>query len=462
VPAHSHSHGPETDGDAEPLDPAVLARRRRAVRLMLYVLVPIGLATLVGLVVLWPGGEKTAAQQAAESFLPPGTTYPQATIASLEPYQCAAPTGAAPAQTCATAVMVVGSGVSSGDYVQVDLPPEVMAEGVAVGDELVLNRDPGADSGAATYSFQDFPRGTPIVVLALFFTLVVAAVARLRGLLALVGLGIAFAVLLTFMLPALLDGGSPIWVSLVGSSAIMFVVLYLAHGFSARTTTALVGTLFGLALTAVLGAVAVSAAHLTGFSSENATQLLQFDPTLDFSGLVLAAAVVAGLGILNDVTITQASAVWQLHEAAPQSSWRELFRRGMAIGRDHIASTIYTIVFAYAGASLPLLLLFEIYQRPFWTVLTGSEVGEEVIRTLVGGIALVLAVPVTTLIGALVATAASSGTAPAPEPEPTEEEREAERRRERLRALREGQSAGPATRGLPAQGVDPPRPRDPR
>jgi uncharacterized membrane protein len=453
VPAHSHSHDPDTEAETPPPDPTVIARRRRAVRLMLFILVPVGLATLVGLLVLWPGGDKTAAQQAAESFLPPGTTYPQATIASLEPYECAAATGDAPAQTCATAVMVIADGPGSGDYVQVDLPPEVVAEGVEVGDELVLSRDPGTDSGQPTYSFQDFPRGTPIVVLALFFTLVVGAVARLRGLLALLGLGFAFAVLLTFMLPALLDGGSPTWVSLVGSSAIMFVVLYLAHGFSARTTTALLGTLFGLALTAVLGAIAVGAAHLTGFSSEAVVQLQQYDATLDFSGLVLAATVVAGLGILNDVTITQASAVWQLHEVAPDTGWRQLFRRGMAIGRDHIASTVYTIVFAYAGAALPLLLLFEIYQRPFWTVLTGSEVGEEVIRTLVGGIALVLAVPVTTLIGALVATAATAGS-PAPVPEPTEEEREAERRRERLRALREGQANGPR--------AEPPRPRNPR
>jgi uncharacterized membrane protein len=462
VPDHSHSHGPATSaGDAAPTDPVVTARRRRAVRLMLVVLIPIGLATLAGLALLWPGSATTAAQRAADAYLPPGTTFPQATIASLKPYECNPATAQVPAQTCATAVLVIGDGPTAGDYVQVDLSPDVVAEGVQVGDELVLNRDPGT-GGPATYTFQDFPRGTPIVVLALFFALVVGAVARLRGLLALLGLGFAFAVLLTFMLPALLDGGSPLWVSLVGSSAIMFVVLYLAHGFSARTTTALVGTLFGLAISAVLGAVAVAAAHLTGFASENAVQLLQFDPTLDFSGLVIAATVVAGLGILNDVTITQASAVWQLHEAAPQAGWRELFGRGMAIGRDHIASTIYTIVFAYAGASLPLLLLFELYQRPFWVVLTGSEVGEEVIRTLVGGIALVLAVPVTTLIGALVATAARSGDAPEPVLELTEEEREAERRRERLRALREGQVAGAATRGLPTPGVEPPRPRDPR
>jgi uncharacterized membrane protein len=315
--------------------------------------------------------------------------------------------------------MVVAEGDSAGDYVQVELPPEVVAEGIEVGDELVLNRDPGIDSGQVTYSFQDFPRSTPIITLALAFTLVVGAVARLRGLLALLGLGFAFFILLQFMLPGLLAGSSPIWVSLVGSSAIMYVVLYLAHGFNARTTTALLGTLFGLALSAVLGTIAVAAAHLTGLANEEAVQLLQFDPTLDFSGLVLAALVVAGLGILNDVTITQASAVWQLNEVSPEMSWVELFQRGMAIGRDHIASTIYTIVFAYAGAALPLLLLFDIYERPVWTTLTGSVVGEEVIRTLVGGIALVLAVPVTTLIGALVAAAATSAT-PAPAEPPAD------------------------------------------
>ena len=184
----------------------------------------------------------------------------------------------------------------------------------------------------------------------------------MRGLASLVGLGFAFFILLQFMLPGLLSEYSPTLVSLVGSAAIMFVVLYLAHGFSARTTTALVGTLFGLTLVAVLGSLSVSAARLTGLTSEET--ITAATPTTrrsDFSGLVLAGIVVAGLGVLNDVTITQASAVWQLHEVDPEMTGRELYDRGMAVGRDHIASTVYTIVFAYAGAALPLLLLFELY-----------------------------------------------------------------------------------------------------
>jgi uncharacterized membrane protein len=417
VPAHSHSHGP--DPDAAPPDPAAIARRRWAVRLLLFLLVPVGLATVIGLVALWPSGERTAAQQAAESFLPPGTTYPVGTVVSLDPPVCSEGNGGQPACVVNT-VVVVGEGEGAGDYVQVELPPEVVAMDVEVGDELVLTRDPGLEAGGPSYAFSDFARGTPIVVLALVFAVVVGLVARLRGLASLLGLAFAFFILLEFMLPALLADESPILVSLVGSAAIMFVVLYLAHGFTVRTTTALVGTLFGLTLVAVLGAVAVAVARLTGFSSEDTIQLQTFDPTLDFTGLVLAGIVVAGLGVLNDVTITQASAVWQLSEASPELTWRELYSRGMAVGRDHIASTVYTIVFAYAGAALSLLLLFDIYQRPAWVVLTGEQVGTEVIRTLVGSIALVLAVPVTTVVGALLTAAASSAVPAAPAGRPAQ------------------------------------------
>jgi uncharacterized membrane protein len=377
---------------------------------MLLLLVPVGLATVVGLVVLWPGDEQTRAEQAAELFLPPGTTYPEGRVSTVEPFDCSvAGGGGQPAQqlTCASVVVQVLDGDGAGDFQELTLPAEVYAAGIAEGDVLVLTRDAGVE-GAAAYDFYDYERDVPIVVLTVAFAIVTVAVARLRGLAALVGLAFAFFVMLQFLLPGLLGDSSPTLVSLVGSAAIMFVVLYLAHGFSARTTTALVGTLFGLALVAVLGAGSVATARLTGLTSEETVQLQTFDPTLDFSGLVLAGIAVAGLGVLNDVTITQASAIWQLHEVDPGMTWRELYRRGMAVGRDHIASTVYTIVFAYAGASLPLLMLFEVYAQPWDVVLTSSAMAEEVIRTLVGSIALVLAVPVTTAAGAFFAKAAGS------------------------------------------------------
>jgi uncharacterized membrane protein len=367
---------------------------------------------VIGLVVLWPGDEPTPAAQVAETFVPPGTTYPDGRIVSLQTLPCG-DAGTAQA-TCATAVVEVLEGPGAGEFQQVDLQADVVANGVGEGDTVVLTRDPAA-GGGPSYQFYDFERTTPMVVLAVAFALVTAAVARLRGIAALLGLAFAFVVLIQFVLPGLLSGSSPTLVSLVGSAAIMFVVLYLAHGFSARTTTALVGTLFGLALVTVLGAVSVAVARLTGLTSEETVQLATFDPTLDFSGLVIAGVVVAGLGVLNDVTITQASALWQLHEVDPSMGWRELYRRGMAVGRDHIASTVYTIVFAYAGAALPLLLLFDLYSQPAGVVLTGSALAEEVIRTMVGAIALVLAVPVTTAAGAFFATAAGTAAGAAPE-----------------------------------------------
>ncbi len=379
---------------------------------MLLVLVPAGLATVIGLIALWPDGKPTRAQQIAESYVPPGTSYPDGRVISVDDYDCSIDP-AVPA-TCAVVVVQVLDGEGAGEYQRLDIQADVVASGVEEGDVLVLSRDPAGDGGVS-YQFSDYQRSTPIVVLAITFVVVVGLVARLRGLASVLGLAFAFVVLLQFVLPGLLGEHSPILVSLVGSAAIMFVVLYLAHGFSARTTTALVGTLFGLTLVAVLGSLSVAAARLTGLTSEETTTLHQYDPTLNFSGLVLAGIVVAGLGVLNDVTITQASAIWQLHEVSPEMTWRELYSRGMTVGRDHIASTVYTIVFAYAGAALPLLLLFELYDRPFWTTVTSSVLAEEVVRTMVGAIALVLAVPVTTAAGAFFAKAADTGAGTATE-----------------------------------------------
>src|SRR3712207_4347164 len=233
---------------------------------MLLLLVPVGLATVIGLVTLWPDGEPTRAQQVAEVYWPPGNTFPEGEIVSVEPLECG--TDPAVPATCANVVVEVLEGEGAGEFTQIEVQADVYASGVEEGDTLVLSRDAGAEGGPS-YGFFDYERDTPIVTLGIAFAIVVVAVARLRGLASLIGLTFAFVVLTTFVLPGLLTDHSPVLISLVGSAAIMFVVLYLAHGFSARTTTALVGTLFGLTLVAVLGALAVSAARLTGLTSED-------------------------------------------------------------------------------------------------------------------------------------------------------------------------------------------------
>jgi uncharacterized membrane protein len=235
---------------------------------------------------------------------------------------------------------------------------------------------------------------------------------------ALFGLGVTWFVLVKFVIPALLAGESPVAVSLVGSAAIMFVVLYLAHGLSARTSTALLGTLASLAVTGALAAVFVAATRLTGLSSEEATYLQTVSGTLPLTGLVLGGIVIGSLGVLNDVTVTQASAVWEIHQADPTQGVGVLYRSGMRVGRDHIASTVYTLVLAYAGASLPLLILFSVAGQRVSNVLTGDLVAEEIVRTLVGSIGLVAAIPLTTGLAASVVSRLGSVAPAEPDLEP--------------------------------------------
>jgi uncharacterized membrane protein len=362
-------------------------------RILLAGLALAALATVVGLVVLWPSGDRPSSPYAAE-----GVTYPRAEVLAVgEPCPVVTPGtgGDYPANCDEVSVRVV-------DHADVEttvtVPPGTVSGSLETGDRVTLAAVPQQDS--TQYAWVGADRTVPIAVMTAVFVLIVGLVARLRGLLALLGLVLAGGVVGLFMLPALLTGESGLLVALVGSSAIMFVVLYLAHGVSVRTSTALAGTLFGLLVTAGLGLLAVDAARLTGFGDESALLLRLHAAELDFRGLLTCAVIVAGLGVLNDVTITQSSAVWELRDAAPEMSRRQVFASGMRIGRDHIASTIYTIVFAYAGTALAALLLIALYDRPLLDVLSDEIISEEIIRTLASAIGLVLAVPVTTAIAA--------------------------------------------------------------
>ncbi|MDN4472525.1 YibE/F family protein [Demequina zhanjiangensis] len=250
--------------------------------------------------------------------------------------------------------------------------------------------------------FSDFERGSPVLLLFVVYALLVVAIARWRGLGALLGLVAAFGIIIFFTTPALLSGGDPLIIGLVTGSGALFVLLYLAHGVNARTTTAYLGTLAGLSITALLAWWAVDASKLTGIWSEEGVHLEFWTRGVSLSGLVLCGIILAGLGVLNDVTITQASALWELRRARPDMSRLELFRRTMRIGRDHIASTVYTIAFAYVGAALPTILFVSLYDQSVGRTLTSADIAEEVVRTLVSSIGLVLAVPLTTAIGAAV------------------------------------------------------------
>jgi uncharacterized membrane protein len=383
------------------------ARVHARARLLLFILVvPLLTATGLGLVILWPA----EANPPTPDFMGGPAKLADAEVVKVEQRPCGGGTGGGAggdqASLCQVAQTKLGNGAGAeiGKVVEVEVGQGADSPVLGAGDKIVVGRvGSGHGEDAGGWYFSDFQRRGPITALAVFFILAVVVFARWRGLFALWGLAIAFGLLVRFILPAILIGKNPVAVAVVGSAAIMFAALYLTHGISARTTTAVLGTVGALFVTGVLAWIFVTGTHLTGMASEESGLLAASLSGVNLKGLLLAGVIIGSLGVLDDVTVTQASAVWELHQANPAYGFQRLYAAGLRIGRDHIASTVNTLVMAYAGASLPLLVLFTLSSRRLGDVLTSEIVAQEIVRTLVGSIGLVSAVPITTALAAFVA-----------------------------------------------------------
>ncbi|MFD7668263.1 YibE/F family protein [Streptomyces sp. NPDC059788] len=413
---HSHSHG---HGPAAPVS-------RHLRKVIAAVLIPFAAAVLAGLVVLWPGG--------APGHKPSGVGFDQQTekakVVKVEEVNCAdvhaqqqqQPSQQQPsspadprqrqAQHCERAIIEVTTGKDTGRRFESIVTPDATRHYTA-GQGVVVAYAPKAPKDLQ-YSVADVDRTFPMWVLAAIFAAAVVVVGRLRGVLALVALVVSFAVLTLFILPAILQGSNPLVVAIVGGSAIMLVALYMCHGLTARTSVAVLGTLVSLLLIGLLGSLFIGWALLTGNTDDQTGLVHGLYPDIEIRGLLLAGIIIGSLGVLDDVTVTQTAAVWELKEADPSAGWRKLYSSAMRIGRDHIASVVNTLVLAYAGAALPLLLLFSIAQSSVGTVASSEVVAEEVVRTLVGSIGLVASVPLTTLLAALVVSADRGATGRSP------------------------------------------------
>lgn len=380
---------------------------------MLGMLIPLAVLSVVGLVWLWPSSEATDRWDPAA--LADGAEFTSGTVESIDLRACpdyeSTGCGAITLNTGErTGTMyappeAIKTGIAAGDRIKVivmdDAQTDPVADAITGGGQPSGEQAPGSEPTSADFVFVDFDRNISLGVLAFVYAALVILVAGLKGLRALIGLALAYAVMVWFMLPAVMDGKPAVLVGITAAAVIMFIVLYLAHGFSARTTTALLGTLFGILITGVLGALWTTWSKLAGIYTEE-TYILAWTDGLSMADLVVCAILIAGLGVLNDVTITQAAAVWELAASRPEASRREIFTSAMRIGRDHIASTVYTIAFAYAGGALTVLLLVAASSRPFLESLTLGEQAISVVSTLVTSIGLVIAIPATTLIAVLV------------------------------------------------------------
>lgn len=366
-------------------------------RIAIAVIAPVAAVTLVALIWLWPS-EDIAIDE------PSGAPEVTGTIATIDREPCAE---ALPDDVngCGTVTVLVTSGADEGQEVTVALPNGLGAPEIAEGDDVVLIETIGADG--EVYAVVDHQRAAGMWLLVAAFVLALAAFGRWRGVRAVVGLALTFVLLLFFVVPAILSGEPPLLVAIVGAAAITLTVLYLTHGFTLSTTIAVLGTLVSLALTGVLSALAVSALHLTGITDDLSMSLGTTFP-VNMEGLLLAGIVIGSLGVLDDVTVTQAATVDEIRSANPAYGTRQLYRAGIRVGRSHIASVVNTIILAYAGSSLPLLILIIANNESLGGVVTDQLIAQEIVRSVVATLGLIAAVPVTTWLAALTFRVSSS------------------------------------------------------
>ena len=273
---------------------------------------------------------------------------------------------------------------------------------VQPGDRVLLEHDTGPDG--ELFYITDFVRWPALLSLTLLFAAATVAVGRWVGLRALVSMGISVLAIAGFIVPGIMAGNDPLTVCTIGALLLMTASLYLVYGWTWKTHTALAGLTISLAATVLLAVIFADLGHLAGLGSEEAGFLVHLGQTqVNLRGLLLGGIVIGAVGVLDDVAVGQASATFELRRANPQLRWAQLFRHSMVIGRDHIASMTNTLLLAYAGASLPLFLLMASLNIPLGQTLNREFIAEEIVRTLVGSLGLILAVPATSLLAGLVA-----------------------------------------------------------
>jgi uncharacterized membrane protein len=354
----------------------------------------LALATLAGLVALWPTDRVQAPPEAQRA------DTLAAEVVALQAAPCSAPR----AEGCQ---WVTARLAATGEEVRLFTGEAVAEPEPALGDGVRLVRNelpPGVPARAGeAYTLVDFERRAPLLLLAAGFAVLVVALGRARGARALCGLAASIVVVFAFVVPAILAGQPPLAVAVVGALAVMLVTIPLAHGLGAKSLAAIAGTVASLALIVTLAVVFTEAAHLTGLAGDASQLLLAGRQDLSLQGLILAGMVIGALGVLDDVTVSQASTVMALRRADPALSFKQLYRAALGVGQDHAAATVNTLVLAYVGASLPALLIFGLGGVEPGQALNTESVAEPLVAMLVGSAGLLAAVPITTAVAGLLA-----------------------------------------------------------
>jgi uncharacterized membrane protein len=382
---HGHGHGDHVVDTSVVNSDAIVARRVRIV--VAAVLIPLLVAAVVGMIIMWPGGDVKVASYQTQTV--------RGDVTAIK---------ACPSQKdqCDEATVKLTNGPDKGKLVPIQVPKANQTSiPVKVGQSVMLGVNDGAQTLAERYTYVDHDRTNSLLLLAGIFAVAVVALSRWRGFAALIALAVTAVMLTQFILPAILHGENALLVAVVGGTVIMAIALFLTHGVNAESSIALSGTVAALGLTVFLGWFFTKFCQLSGLASEGASGAKSLVPDIDLTGLLVAGMVIGALGVLDDVTVTQAAAVWELSAANPSANRRELVAAGLRIGRTHVASVVNTLVLAYAGAALPVLLVFAIQGLPGRAVLSTESVAMEIVRGLVGSLGIIAAVPLTTALAAM-------------------------------------------------------------
>lgn len=374
---------------------------RPLLRIVLVAVALLAAATAAGMVVLWPDGSGSRAARDAAAEVGLASERYTAVVDSVTDAECSySPEDGVP---CRTIVVVPEEGPDAGALVSLgefSLAERRYALEVDVGERIIVGYEPTT----VTYFYADQDRRQPLVLLAAVFAVAVVGLARWRGVLALAAMAVTVVLLVVFVAPAVLDGHDPLGVCVVAASAIAFVTLYLSHGFTPTTTVALAGTLAALALTLAISLLFFGLADFSGLATEEGLTLPFLSADLDLPALLLGGAILGALGALDDVTVTQVATVAEVHHRNPSLRRRDLLASGLRVGREHIAATVNTLLLAYVGASLALVLLFAVSNQSAGMIANSEVVAVEIVRTLCGSIGLVAAVPITTALAAALVT----------------------------------------------------------
>ncbi len=276
------------------------------------------------------------------------------------------------------------------------------------GDKIIVTISKTPDNVVNAY-FVDYIRIDPILWLTLFFVIAIVLISQWKGIRALLSMAFSLYIIIGYIIPHILNGEDPLTISIIGSIILLGVSLYLTYGWTLKTHAAVLSMVIVLLITGALAGLFVVFAKLNGSGDENVMFLMQLSETpINLRGLFLGGLIIGALGVLDDLVTTQASAVFELHHANPNFGFRGLYSSAMRIGQDHVAATVNTLVLAYAGASLPMLLMFSLGRGDYGYIINFSFIAEEVVRTLVGSLGLIAAVPITTAIAIFFAQKADS------------------------------------------------------